>query len=77
MPAMVNRGFTTLFSVGSQLEKLFVSLDKACTIKFFAEIQKHLFYNFQIRGQIVYARAEDFSAKIRYTSPNQNLQFFF
>ena len=46
------------------MEKLFVSLDKACPVNFFADIPTPLFCNYQVRGQIVYSRAEDFADSV-------------
>jgi len=43
-----------------KLEKLFVQLDKACPVNFQLNIHPSMFSNYQVRGQLVYSKAEDF-----------------
>jgi len=55
-----DRTKATSWTFSSKLEKLFVQLDRACPVNFKLNIPPSLFSNYQIRGQIVYAKAEDF-----------------
>merc|ERR1712071_648022 len=43
-----------------KLEKLFVQLDKACPVNFQLNIHPSMFSSYQVRGQLVYSKAEDF-----------------
>ena len=50
----------SLLQFSPKLEKLFVQLDKACPVNFQLNIHPSMFSSYQVRGQLVYSKAEDF-----------------
>lgn len=55
-----DRTKATPWIFSSKLGKLFVQLDKACPVNFQVNIPPSMFMNYQVRGQLVYSKAEDF-----------------
>jgi len=54
-----DRTKATPWIFSSKLGKLFVQLDKACPVNFHLNIPPNMFANYQVRGQLVYSKAED------------------